>query len=396
MSRNDELAYASRGYKFVTWLIGVWPLEDGRVFSNIRFAVVVMLLVSTISCLGLEILTNCGNSSEILEYIGLISGTTAGLTKVLFVKLHRSDLASIVYSAIKDWSYVEKGSRKEAMLKYARRAYTVGRFHFYFDMLIVITIIMDTLPSSDSVRSTSNGTFIEELKFRETPLRTNCLFVNASTPIYWLVFSWQSLQLFNVVLCDAGNDVFFFCMAMHLCGQFEVLKILYSEVAETTKDETSRKERLRELVGKHSRLLELAARLERTFNVILLVMLGNNALHICLLGVQVLVVLKMNEPITLMKCLIACALVLGQLFLYSYAGENLSSLSEEVGRVAYGFPWYELSSKISRNLLYVMMRANAPFRLTAGRFYTVNIESFKEVLKASFSYFSVLRLVFDE
>nr|XP_050864776.1 odorant receptor Or2-like [Vespula vulgaris] len=207
-----------------------------------------------------------------------------------------------------------------------------------------------------------------------------CTFGNMSTSTYWTVFVLQSIQLFNAVLIESGNDVFFFGISMQVCGQLDSLRILLGEFRQEKEEDRVRE--IREFVDKHAHLLGLARRIEDTFTNVLLVLLMTNGMHICLTG---------NGFAT-----VAFVVILIQLFLYSYAGDFLSSLTQDIYHVIYNYPWYELSPNNVRNLVFIIMRAHKPFRLRAGRFYPMDIDSFKNILKASFSYFSVLRIVFEE
>lgn len=115
-----------------------------------------------------------------------------------------------------------------------------------------------------------------------------------------------------------------------------------------------------------------------------------------LIGIQMVVLSKQNDIVSLLKAILLFNILLGQLFLYSYAGDYLSSLSNNVCHLIYNCPWYEFSPSIVRNLKFIIMRTQIPFRLKAGRFYAMDIENFKNILKAFFSYFSLLRIVFIE
>lgn len=105
--------------------------------------------------------------------------------------------------------------------------------------------------------------------------------------------------------------------------------------------------------------------------------------------------LKNNTFFDAIRPLFALNVLMLQLYLLSYASDRLSSQSESIVEALYQSKWYELPPKLRKNLCFIAMRANKPVNLIAGQFYTLNIENFKNILKASFSYFSVLRVMFD-
>lgn len=230
----------------------------------------------------MEIRLSCGSVDETLDFFGISLATVAGLTKLIFIKLHRNDLRKILLSALNNWSAIVDGSSaRKIMLKYSQRGKFVVRMQMGFAFVIVTAIILDTIPLPENSQE-ENATTSEEFPKR-IPLRTMCAFGNMSTSIYWTVFVLQSIQLFNAVLIESGNDVFFFGISMEICGQLGTLRISFEEFT-TGKKEEDRVEEIRQFVDKHSHLLDLARRIEDTFANVLLVLLMTNGVHICLTG----------------------------------------------------------------------------------------------------------------
>ncbi|XP_015179051.1 PREDICTED: odorant receptor 4-like [Polistes dominula] len=253
-------------------------------------------------------------------------------------------------------------------------------------------MIMDALPSSKTIQQ-NNETFNEE-DFRQIPLRTICLFGNMSISTYWTVFIFQSVQLFNSVIVNIGNDVFFFGIAMHICGQLDSLNILSDELE--TNNEKNRLRKIKKFVRRHIHLLEMGQLIQNTYTNILLVNLITGGSHICLAGIQFLFLSNTIDVVLLTKVGSVLIIILLQIFLYSYAGDYMSSLFQDVCKVIYNCTWYEFSPSHVRDLMFIIMRTHVPFNISAGNFYIMNIESFKNIVKTCFSFFSVLRIVFEE
>lgn len=208
---------------------------------------------------------------------------TTGLTKLIFVKLHQKDLRKILLSAINDWSsIVENSSAREIIWKYTHRGKLVCRVQMSLGLLIVASMILDAVPTSESLLQ-DNATLTEG-NIRQIPLRTVCLFGNMSTSTYWTVFVLQGVQLLNSIAVNMGNDVFFFAIAMHICGQLDALRIICDDFK--ANDEKDRVLKIEKFVRRHSHLLELAQRLENTFTNILLVNLMTDGFHTCLAGIR--------------------------------------------------------------------------------------------------------------
>lgn len=77
-------------------------------------------------------------------------------------------------------------------------------------------------------------------------------------------------------------------------------------------------------------------------------------------------------------------------------GEILSSKAEAISRAIYLSKWYDLPANIIRDLYFIIARANVPVCIKVGKFYNIDLNSFKNILKASASYFSVLQIILNE
>lgn len=83
------------------------------------------------------------------------------------------------------------------------------------------------------------------------------------------------------------------------------------------------------------------------------------------------------------------------IFLHSYIGEQLNRESANLHMTIYSIPWYNMPPNMMKDIIVIMLRCNRPFNLTAGKMYNMNFQNFMGILKTIFSYFSVIRLMFE-
>ncbi|XP_026480260.1 putative odorant receptor 92a [Ctenocephalides felis] len=76
--------------------------------------------------------------------------------------------------------------------------------------------------------------------------------------------------------------------------------------------------------------------------------------------------------------------------------EHQKLIDGEIAWAAYDSPWTDASMKYKKSLQFIILRAQRQQTYTAMKFSTVSFESFASVLKASFSYFTLLRTVFSK
>ncbi|XP_032669869.1 uncharacterized protein LOC116843515 [Odontomachus brunneus] len=67
-------------------------------------------------------------------------------------------------------------------------------------------------------------------------------------------------------------------------------------------------------------------------------------------------------------------------FVFCFAGEYLNNKSKAIGYAAYDCTWYNLKSKDSRILLFIILRSQKQLTLTAGKMMDLTLESFANAI----------------
>ncbi|XP_034952210.1 putative odorant receptor 92a [Chelonus insularis] len=216
-----------------------------------------------------------------------------------------------------------------------------------------------------------NSTFNEsEPVLRSFPIQTPYMFSNISDWCYILVFILQIFQLFSTVTGNVGVDCCFF-------------------------DEGIILNNFSSIVQQHNRLIKLAEYLEEIFNFIIFCIVGSNVAQICFYGIQLLRSLRHGNSVIAINSTLCIVILSFQIFLYSWAGDQLSSAFESFKFSSFNCGWDEMPLKFKKNLVFIMMRTHRQFNLTAGSVYRMDLDNFKNIMKAIGSYFSVMRTMFE-
>lgn len=225
---------------------------------------------------------NCSVLTDIVDALSLIFTSTLSIMKLILPHVHQPSLYIIVKSAVDDWSNVIDEKSRKIMLKYAY----IGRLVFIIQMFgaysTIIPLIFGNLPTVMlAYKFDDNAT---NLPFRNIPIGPNCWISPAMpTNIYLAYYCLVTVNL--VILCTAyiGGDVYLFAMALHVCGQFE---LLYHNMESL--DEHGSYSVLQKKVGKlskrHSHLLNLAYQFEKTFNLMILIQVAASGFIIGISG----------------------------------------------------------------------------------------------------------------
>nr|XP_011309750.1 PREDICTED: uncharacterized protein LOC105270482 [Fopius arisanus] len=100
-------------------------------------------------------------------------------------------------------------------------------------------------------------------------------------------------------------------------------------------------------------------------------------------------VLKVDDPGETVRFVLFIIGQIAHLFCTSLPGQELLDHSNRVFTDIYNSNWFDIAGGEQRMLLFMLMRSMKPSYMTAGKFYTLHIENFKNVLRTSMSYFTV-------
>ncbi|XP_011878796.1 PREDICTED: odorant receptor 10a-like isoform X2 [Vollenhovia emeryi] len=201
------------------------------------------------------------------------------------------------------------------------------------------------------------------------------------------------LQFVQVVvngISQCGNDGFFFHLTMHMCGQFAILRVNFTKLG---CEEFPCRTKFDILLKRHYHLIYLSHYLERAFTLVILAQILMSVLVLCIAGFLLMRSLEMNDTFTAAKHSVFVFALLLQLFIYCFAGETLEFQSKGLAYAIYKSPWYTFDIRAMKNLPLIILRTTNPQQLTARKFVAMNLMTFKEILKASASYLSVLRVM---
>ncbi|XP_011702833.1 PREDICTED: odorant receptor 22c-like [Wasmannia auropunctata] len=394
-SRNwtDESHYALNVYEKVLGIIGIWPLNAGEFTSIARCCLAILIQISTIGSLSLEAYRQCLGTEDMMEAFLMDLSSVVSLSKLLVIRLTWRHSYVLVTSIIDDWSMSRDARQREVMMRYTHVGRVVSLTILYLGYASGVSFLFMAVPF-DSLLPWLNATKASDNDTVATTyfLATYCVFGSLPTITYTCVLLLQVVQIFVNATSHCGNDGFFFGIAMHLCGQFEVLQMDFAGIEA---EERTCKKKIRMLIGRHCHLIRLADSFEYAFNMAIFAQVSMSVLLLCVEGMQLIISLKLNDNIAAIKHIVLIMTMLVQLYLYCYAGDQLEYITGRIGYSAYDSPWYNFDVKVMKNLPMVMLRGKLPHQTTAGKFLPMNLFSYKEILKATGSYLSVLRVMIN-
>ncbi|XP_071556210.1 odorant receptor 47a-like [Temnothorax nylanderi] len=385
---NTDTAHILNFHKNFLGIIGLWVLDEKNVFSKIRWFISTIVEVSTSITMSLEMIRHCNGHEDAMDAFLTGSSSITSMVKLLLHRVYWRQKFILVESVIYDWTYVKNSHSRDIMIKYARIGKLGSSIFFYFACASIVFVVSTFVFANIDLSSEKQ---IFNVTHERKLLATYCVFGKyTSSFANSAIGALQFVQIAVNTISQCGNDGFFFDLTMHMCGQFAILQMNFTELG---CEEFSYRTKLATLLKRHYQLMYLSHYLERTFTLVILAQLFMSVLVLCVEGFLILLSLEMNDTITAAKHSVFIVALLVQLFLYCFAGQTLEFQSEGLAYAIYKSPWYTFDLSMMKNLPLIFLRTANPQQLTAGKFVAINLMTFKEILKSSASYLSVLRVM---
>ncbi|XP_034939945.1 odorant receptor 94b-like [Chelonus insularis] len=236
------------------------------------------------------------------------------------------------------------------------------------------------------VGSAMGLSFVESL-FCDIPFQK--LAYNAWYPInlsiytnYLVAWIHQNLAHIYGALITADYDTFVSGFMLQSCAKFDILNYRLSNVCYKIQHNSNKPE--------HDDTQEFSKYTNDTFSSVILLQVLVSTGIICV-TVFTLSQTGINDsyyPVLIIY--LACMLV--QLFLYCYTGNEVTLKSADVAEAIYcNVDWWTTSVGVQKKLLFMMLCSTDLVTYTCGKIFDLSIESYKNIVKFSYSAFNVLQ-----
>ncbi|XP_035795692.1 odorant receptor Or2-like [Anopheles albimanus] len=149
---------------------------------------------------------------------------------------------------------------------------------------------------------------------------------------------------------------------------------------------------LKQFIEDHKRIIRYVQDLNGLVTYICLIEFLSFGLMLCAL-LFLLNIISVMAQIVIVGAYIF--MILTQIFAFYWHSNEVREESMAIATAAYSGPWLEVDNSIKKKLLLITMRAQRPLEITVGNVYPMTLEMFQSLLNASYSYFTLLRRVYN-
>ncbi|XP_018303736.1 odorant receptor 43a-like [Mycetomoellerius zeteki] len=389
------------GYKDFVWaielnrlgleLVGLWPKTNGAVkntfVSDLRIGVI-FFIVTFLSIIPLlcSLVRVWGDMILIVDNLQVTLPLLVVSLKLIVIRWKRTAIVLLVKMMAEDWMELKIDAERNVMIRRAQTARLIVICGFL--LMIFVFIVLIILPAFGlHFRYVTNLTDQERL----LPFQAYYFYDTDKSPQFELALVIQAATMFLGATTYTSVDAFLGLLILHISGQLENFKHRLIDLT-SCKDFDSA---LQNNVQTHLRIIRFANNIEDTFTLLMLGLVFYFGIVFCLFGFLFVTVITGNE-IGHMSLTRICFLVIGiftllaHTFLYCGAGEIIAEQCEAVYSTICNLEWYKLEPRKKKYLILLMIRANEPFRISAGKIFPLTMTTFCSLLKTSAGYISFL------
>ncbi|XP_014218352.1 odorant receptor 2a-like [Copidosoma floridanum] len=394
---NRDAKFALEFSKFCVWPIGLWPLDSETLSSRIRALYSFTTQIWMIGAQSAAAYLNCGSEEDNVDYVMMAVCAVMALSKIVAFRLHSREMRFVLASVEDDLLAVTEDDTRRVVRPFVKKGRTVFYIQMIFSYMTSAIIVISALPIFMPPADPVNGNnTLDSTPLRQLPLQTGCMFAGFRDGIYASMYVYEITVILVAQHGNVGSDVFIFALAMHLCSQIELLKIKLAKIGTISEEPLDDwRPRIVGYIQRHVGILKLIRTFNESLSTMLAIQIILNAGMNLMLGLRVIMAIKSGVLEDAVRPIFAFIVLMLQLYLMCYAGDRISHQAKSILDAIYDSYWFKLPTKLRQDLYYVAMRANKPVYLMAGNLMAINLENFKRVLKASFSYFSILQMMFE-
>ncbi|XP_070170266.1 odorant receptor 85c-like isoform X2 [Polyergus mexicanus] len=325
-----------------------------------------------------------GNIMSMIDNLQYTLPLTMATIKFFIMWQKKKDILPLLNMIKHDWLKPKTVQERNVMIKRARLACILTIFGYF---IMLISFFLATIfPIFDfSIRYLTNITDPGRL----VPLQTYYFYDRDKSPFYEITYILQSIGMFMVAAAYTGTDCFLSLLIFHVCGQLENLKARVIDLDKFNNFENV----LSYSVQDHIRLIRSINIIDNIFAWMLLGALFYFGILFAFQGFLIVSMITQHGDVSQLRLIFIMTVFINTFAhtcLYCTVGEILVAQCEGVYKAACECKWYTLESKKARELLIVMIYANKPLYLSAGKLFPMTMATFCNLLKTSGGYISIL------
>ncbi|XP_012219875.1 odorant receptor 10-like [Linepithema humile] len=373
--------------KSILYIFGVWPdtscLALRRLFWTVLLTVTLILQYTYVA---LHFHTD--SLTDLMDTVSTCLAYNLLFIKLIIFWINQRKFHNILTRIAADWKECANDPfSMQVTASMASLSHRVSNTIIGIHMAAVVTYSLGAFLSNSGDETFNAST----IPVRVFIINMEYPFDSSSSPVYELVVIMQFIQLvLNACAIDVINALIM-TLVLHVSGQIDILQEWLTNIFSKDSIHGMTGTTIKNLIGKHQKIILFAEDVENLYCYIALMQFIAITLIICSIGFVIVSSLDSPDASTmLVKTLMFYIVMNLEAFTFCFAGEYLSSKSQNIANAAYGSLWYNVHVNKSQIIIFLILRSQKRLTITIGKVADLSLERFASIMKASASYISVL------
>ncbi|XP_018401483.1 PREDICTED: odorant receptor 13a-like [Cyphomyrmex costatus] len=369
MTRKSTI---NRTLKLMLTLCGIWPGTTCIIICR-AYWIIALAIDEICHCRYLLLHLHSNDLFDLMDCFSSFLTQVKFTIKLIIFWLNERKFFEILTMMAEDWNDCAGSNinMRETACK-AKLANRITNAMFTLHTLTIVAYSIGVLLADVDVTEQSELPLLLKV---ELPVNIN------TKRMYKMLLTMQFVHLI-MSGCGTGLlNALLLTLTLHVGGQMDILRCWLNElVPQGNEGSESVAVTTNRIIRKHQRIINFSEYIEDLYTYIALVQFTSNTVLICSLGF--LIVTAIGSPDAtehIVRSLLFYTVTNLEAFIFCYAGEYLKNKSKAIGNAAYNSAWYEMKPKNSRNLIFVILRAQKQLTLTVGKIMDLSLESFTSV-----------------
>ncbi|XP_072764787.1 odorant receptor Or2 [Anoplolepis gracilipes] len=377
----------------IIYFLGTWPPR----VSKYRILYLLYTICSFTFLLGIlltseiaNVIANWGDMSKIVAFATILMTNCVHASKV-FIILYRQkriqgllDIANSPAFSRHDQNY------QDLLIDYTWK----GIFHHavYQSFGAIAVFCWGITPITDLIAGRS----------RRLPMEGWYPYNVTKTPAFEITAGHQGIAIIIACFHNVALDTLITGLITVACCQLAILErnIISIDNEKNIQSDNDKSflaegkvlsyQQLKKCVMHSNMIFYFTREIQNIFSSIIFFQFLSNCMIICLIAFNVSQ-MKVYIPAVLIGLVTYMCCMTYQIFIFCWHGNELHLHSIRIVTAAYSSNWLSNTEEFKRSLQIIMMRAHRPFILTAGNIMLLSLNTFVEIIRMSYSIFTVLQ-----
>ncbi|XP_028046728.1 odorant receptor Or1 [Monomorium pharaonis] len=381
----------------IIYFLGTWPPATGKsrliylLYTALSFTFVLGILLATEIA---NVLVHWGDMTKLAAVATLLMTNSTHASKVITLLRCQTRIQTLLDAANSPMFSRYDKKHEDILVRYTWKA--IFHHAIYQSFGGIAVFCWGFTPISDLIAGRS----------RRLPMEGWYPYNTTATPAFEITAAHQGIAIIIACCHNVAMDTLMTGLITVACSQLAILERNITSIdneGNVRRMRNNDKGKSLAIEGRvlsyqllkrcavHNKLIfDFTNEIQDIFGTVIFFQFLSNCVIICLIAFNVSQ-MKVYIPAVLIGMLTYMCCMTYQIFIFCWHGNELHLHSMRLVTAAYSSNWFSNTERFKRGLQIVMTRAHRPLTLSAGRIMTLSLNTFVQIMRMSYSIFTVLQ-----